>query len=67
MQTACLIADGLSLCPIVRKGGRYERRKKKREEEIFSTTGTIRDQMQELVETNVILVIPIGGDADEFQ
>ena len=35
--------------------------------EIFSTTGTIRDQMQELVETNVILVIPIGGDADEFQ
>ena len=33
--------------------------KKKREEEIFSTTGTIRDQMQELVETNVILVIPI--------
>ena len=41
--------------------------KKKREEEIFSTTGTIRDQMQERVETNVILVIPIGGDADEFQ
>ncbi|WP_167836287.1 hypothetical protein [Lactimicrobium massiliense] len=41
--------------------------KKKREEEIFSTTGKIRDQMQELVETNVILVIPIGGDADEFQ
>ena len=28
MQTACLIADGLSLCPIERKGGRYERRKK---------------------------------------
>lgn len=67
MQTACLIADGLSLCLIERKGGRYERREKKWEEEIFSTTGTIRDQMQELVETNVILVIPIGGDADEFQ
>ena len=26
--------------------------KKKREEEIFSTTGTIRDQMQELVESD---------------
>jgi len=28
MQTACLTADGLSLCPIERKGDRYERRSK---------------------------------------
>ena len=39
----------------------------KRKEEIFSTTGTIRDQLPELEETNVVFMIPIGGDADEFQ
>jgi hypothetical protein len=40
---------------------------KKLEEEIFSTTGTIRDQLPELEETNVVIVILIGGDADEFR
>ena len=40
---------------------------KKLEEEIFSTTGTIRDQLPELEETNVVIAIPIGGDADEFR
>ena len=40
---------------------------KKLEEEIFSTTRTIRDHLPELEETNVVIVIPIGGDADEFQ
>lgn len=40
---------------------------KKLEEEIFSTTGTICDQLPELEETNVVMVIPIGGDEDEFR
>ena len=37
------------------------------EEELieFSTTGTIRDDLP-MTEESVILVIPIGGDADAF-
>ena len=37
------------------------------EEELieFSTTGTIRDDLP-MTEEPVILVIPIGGDADAF-
>ncbi|WP_280952032.1 hypothetical protein [Galactobacillus timonensis] len=31
----------------------------------FSTTGTIRDDLP-MTEESVILVIPIGGDADAF-
>lgn len=39
----------------------------KKLEEIFSTSGTIRDKLPQLEGKDVVLVIPIGGDADEFQ
>jgi hypothetical protein len=50
-----------------------ERRRNMREEEksvldeAISTTGTIRDAMEKMKDQEVVLVIPIGGDADEFQ
>lgn len=36
-------------------------------EESISTTGTLRDALEEMKDKEVVLVIPIGGDADEFQ
>ena len=36
-------------------------------EESISTTGTIRDALEEMKDQEVVLVIPIGGDADELQ
>lgn len=36
-------------------------------ENSISTTGTIRDALEELMDQDVVLVIPIGGDADEFK
>ena len=50
-----------------------ERRRNMREEEkpvldeAISTTGTIQDAMEKMKDQEVVLVIPIGGDADEFQ
>lgn len=37
------------------------------EEERFSTTGTIRDKLPELEGQDTVLVIPIGGEADDFE
>ncbi len=36
-------------------------------EETISTTGTVRDVLEELKDQDVVIVIPIGGDADEFK
>lgn len=35
--------------------------------EAISTTGTVRDVLEELKDQDVVIVIPIGGDADEFK
>ena len=37
------------------------------EEEQISTTGTIRDKLPELEVQDTVLVIPIGGEADDFE
>lgn len=36
-------------------------------DEPISTTGTVRDVLEELKDQDVVIVIPIGGDADEFK
>ncbi|MEE8886130.1 MAG: hypothetical protein SOI56_06110 [Eubacteriales bacterium] len=36
-------------------------------DEPISTTGTVRDALEEMKDQDVILVIPIGGDTDEFK
>lgn len=36
-------------------------------ENSISTTGTVRDALEELKDQDVVIVIPIGGDADEFK
>ena len=41
--------------------------KEKTIDEVISTTGTVRDVLEELKDQDVVIVIPIGGDADELQ
>jgi hypothetical protein len=41
--------------------------KEKTIDEVISTTGTVRDVLEELKDQDVVIVIPIGGDADEFK
>lgn len=33
----------------------------------ISTTGTVRDALEAMKDDDVVLVIPIGGAADEFE
>lgn len=35
--------------------------------ETISTTGTVRDVLEKLQDQDVVIVIPIGGDTDEFK
>ena len=32
-----------------------------------AATGTVRDALEEFRDQDVVIVIPIGGDADEFK